>query len=232
MTARGTPAGCHAAPRARVGSVQAVPAALAVMAKSPAAGRSKTRLCPPLDPGQAATLAEAALADTLQAVAWTPAARRIVVLDGAPGGWLPDGFEVIEQHGASLAERLVAAVANIGQPLLFVGMDTPQITRALLCDAVDRLAAPGTDAVLGPTHDGGYWTIGLATLDPRVFDGVPMSTATTADRQRARLRKLGLRTTELETLRDVDTFDDAVAVAAAAPWTRFAATLELLGVTG
>jgi len=198
------------------------------MAKAPVAGRAKTRLCPPLDHDQAATLAEAALADTLQAVAWTPATRRIVVLDGAPVPWLPGGFELIAQRGASLGERLSNAVTDIGAPLLFVGMDTPQLTRALLCEALERLADPGTDAVLGPTEDGGYWTIGLAAPDPRVFDGVPMSRLTTAARQRARLRQLGLATTELRALRDVDTFDDAVAVAALAPWTRFAATLGLL----
>jgi len=100
----------------------------------------------------------------------------------------------------------------------------------LLCEALARLAEPQTDAVLGPTDDGGYWTIGLASADPRAFDGVPMSSPTTAAMQRARLHELGLRTTDLPALRDVDTFEDAVAVAALAPWTRFAATLEL--VTG
>ena len=57
-----------------------------------------------------------------------------------------------------------------------------------------------------------------------------MSSSATAARQRARLHELGLRTIELPALRDVDTFEDAVTVAALAPWTRFAATLEL--VTG
>ena len=198
------------------------------MAKAPVPGRAKTRLCPPLAPAQAAALAEAALADTLQAVAWTPAARKIVALDGGPGAWLPPGFELMQQRGARLGERLANAVADVGEPLLLLGMDTPQLTRALLCEALQRLAEPGADAVLGPTADGGYWTIGLRVPDPRVFDGVPMSTAATAARQRARLRELGLRTTQLASLRDVDTFEDALAVAAIAPWTRFAATLELL----
>jgi uncharacterized protein len=209
-----------------------VSAAIVVMAKAPVAGRAKTRLCPPLSPEQAATLAEAALADTLQAVAWTPAARRVVALDGAPGAWLPDGFEVIAQRGATLGERLANAVADVDAPLLLLGMDTPQLTRALLCGALDRLAEPQVDAVLGPAGDGGYWTIGLATPDPRVFDGVPMSGPETAARQRARLRELALRVVELQRLRDVDTYEDAAAVAAVAPWTRFAATLELIGVTG
>ncbi|MEA2194842.1 MAG: uncharacterized protein QOG42_1276 [Solirubrobacteraceae bacterium] len=207
-------------------------AALVVMAKAPVAGQSKTRLCPPLDPAQAATLAQAALADTLQAVAWTPAARRVLVLDGEPGPWLPDGFEVIAQHGEGLAERLANAVHEIGGPLLVVGMDTPQLTRALLAGALQRLREPAVDAVLGPTPDGGYWAIGLTEADPRVFDGVAMSTAATGAAQRARLDELGLRTATLRALRDVDTFEDATAVAALAPWTRFAATLELLGVTG
>lgn len=204
------------------------PAAIVVMAKAPVPGRVKTRLCPPLEPVQAAALAEAALADTLQAVAWTPAARRVVALDGSPGQWLPPGFEVVAQRGASLADRLRNAVRAVDEPLLLLGMDTPQLTRALLCEALDRLAGAQADAVLGPTEDGGYWTVGLAAPDPAAFDGVPMSSAETAARQRARLEQLGLRTQELATLRDVDTYDDAVAVAAAAPWTRFAATLELL----
>jgi uncharacterized protein len=203
-------------------------AALVVMAKAPVPGRAKTRLCPPLESAHAAALAEAALADTLQAVAWTPATRRIVVLDGAPGAWLPPGFELLSQRGASLAERLSNAVVEIGEPLLVLGMDTPQVTRALLCEAVAQLADPQTDALLGPTDDGGYWTIGLAQPDPRAFDGVPMSSVTTCAAQRVRLHELGLRTAELRCLRDVDTFEDAVAVAALAPWTRFAATLELV----
>ena len=210
----------------------AVTAALVVMAKAPVAGASKTRLCPPLDAGQAAALAEAALADTLQAVAWTPAARRVLVLDGRPGAWLPDGLEVIAQRGTGLGERLAHAVADVGGPLLIVGMDTPQLTRALLSQALDALAAPATDAVLGPTPDGGYWAIGLATADPAVFDGVPMSSARTAAAQRARLHELGLVTAELPALRDVDDYADATAVAALAPWSRFAAAYELLGVTG
>ncbi|MEO5678521.1 MAG: glycosyltransferase, partial [Acidimicrobiales bacterium] len=70
-----------------------------VLAKEPVAGRVKTRLCPPLTPAEAAAVAEAALADTLAAVARCGADRLVVALDGAPGPWLPAGFEVIPQRG-------------------------------------------------------------------------------------------------------------------------------------
>jgi uncharacterized protein len=202
--------------------------ALVVIAKAPAPGRSKTRLCPPCTPEQAAALAAASLRDTIAAVAATPARRRIVALDGEPDGWLRPGFEVHPQRGQGLGERLGAALVAAGGPALVVGMDTPQLSAPLLREAARRLTEPGTDAVLGPALDGGYWTIGLRRPDPSVFSGVPMSTPDTLAAQRRRLRSLGLHTALLEPLRDVDTIDDAAAVARASPDTEFAAALRRL----
>jgi rSAM/selenodomain-associated transferase 1 len=199
--------------------------ALLVIAKEPLPGKAKTRLSPPLTPVGAAALAEAALADTLAAVAATATPRRVVVLDGRPGPWLPEGFEVLPQRGAGLDERLGAAFADVGQGALLVGMDTPQVTPDLLQRGLRMLATDGTDAVLGLAVDGGYWAIGLRTPDPLAFLRVPMSRADTGAAQRARLAELGLVVRELPVLRDVDTIDDATAVAALAPGTRFAAAV-------
>ena len=199
--------------------------ALIVIAKAPVAGRVKTRLCPPCTPAEAAALAEAALRDTLAAMAATPARRRVVALDGPAGDWLPDGFEVVEQRGNGLAERLAGAFADVGGPGLLVGMDTPQVTSGLLAAGLRRLDE--VDAVLGRSADGGYWAIGLRASDARVFAGVAMSTPRTGAAQLARLRALGLQVAELPTLIDVDTIADARAVAAGAPHTRFARTLSL-----
>ena len=52
-----------------------------------------------------------------------------------------------------------------------------------------------------------------------------MSTMTTGLDQRERLRSLELATEELGTMRDVDVFGDAPAVAAEAPHTRFASAV-------
>lgn len=195
---------------------------LVVLAKAPVPGQVKTRLCPPCTPEQAAALAEAALADTLAAVV-AVGGRRVVVLDGAPGPWLPAGVEVVPQRGGGLDERLAAAFEDVGGPALLVGMDTPQITPALLRTGLALLAM--ADAVLGGAPDGGYWAIGLRRPDPALFLGVPMSVAETGAAQRARLAAAGLRVAGLPPLRDVDDIDDARAVAAHAPHGRFAATL-------
>jgi rSAM/selenodomain-associated transferase 1 len=199
---------------------------LIVLAKAPVPGRVKTRLTPPLTPERAAEVARAALEDTLAAVAGSQLAdRRVLALDGQPDGWLPPGFDVVGQRGDGQAERLAAAFDDVGGPALLIAMDTPQVTPQLLDAGLARLA-DGAGAVFGAAADGGYWTIGLARPDARVFDGVPMGERHTGAAQRARLRALGLATHHLPPLRDVDTFEDALAVAASAPDGRFARALR------
>ena len=202
--------------------------AVAVIAKAPQPGRSKTRLCPPLTPAQAAVLAEAALRDTLAEVAAIEGARKVILLDGHAGPWLPDDFEVLGQAGGGLDERLANAFADLAGPALIIAMDTPQVRRQTLQTGLERLA--DSPAVLGPTADGGYWAVGLQRPDPRALLGVPMSTPHTLRAQRTRLLELGLRVAELERLRDVDTFLDAVDVAASTPSGMFAAALADLHV--
>ncbi|WP_251095969.1 DUF2064 domain-containing protein [Streptomyces sp. Caat 7-52] len=193
---------------------------LLVIAKEPLPGRVKTRLVPPFSPAEAAALAEAALADTLLAVAAAPADRRVLVLEGTPGPWLPPGFDVVPQCAGGLDLRLADAFARCDGPALLIGMDTPQVTPALL--AVDFA---GYDACFGPAEDGGFWALGLARPDPALLRGVPMSTPETGAVQRRRLVAAGLRVRDLPRLRDVDTAADAAAVASLTPHGRFAARL-------
>ncbi|GIF16625.1 TIGR04282 family arsenosugar biosynthesis glycosyltransferase [Actinoplanes teichomyceticus] len=190
---------------------------LLVMAKAPVPGRVKTRLCPPCTPGEAAAIAAAALADTLDIAAGVPAARRTLVIDG--GHPAPPGWARVPQRGAGLGERLAHAFADTarpGIPALLIGMDTPQVTGELLRAAAAALTRAG--AVLGPADDGGWWALGLSDpADAGVLPGVPMSAADTGARTLAALRGRGVHPTPLPRLRDVDTAGDAVAVAALCP---------------
>ena len=197
---------------------------LLIIAKEPVPGRVKTRLVPPCTHEQAAALAEAALADTLHTMLMVPARRRVLVLEGEPGPWLPSGFEIVRQCGGPLDERLASAFAAVSGPALLIGMDTPQVTPDLL--NVDWQAA---DAWFGPAADGGFWALGLRVPDPALLRGVPMSTPGTGAAQRARLLTAGLRVADLPQLRDVDTAADAIAVARDAPRSRFAVRARKLG---
>ncbi|MFF4182814.1 DUF2064 domain-containing protein [Streptomyces sp. NPDC001691] len=197
---------------------------LIVLAKAPVPGRVKTRLTPPYTPEAAARIAEASLADTLDAVLATPARRRVLVLDGEPGPWLPPGIEVLAQCAGGLDERIAAAFAACTGPALLIGMDTPQVSPALLAPALE--GSKGLDeAWFGPAEDGGFWALGLTEPDPALLLGVPMSVPETGRVQRQRLCYAGLRVRELARLRDVDTARDAELVAAEAPHGRFARSL-------
>jgi glycosyltransferase A (GT-A) superfamily protein (DUF2064 family) len=208
------------------------PRTVIVVAKEPLPGRVKTRLCPPCTPAEAAGLAEAALADTLEAVGGTAVDRRVLVLDGRPGPWVPDGFDVLPQRGGPFTERLDAAwldaVGGRPGPTVQIGMDTPQVTARLLDDALDRLTI--VSSLIGPAEDGGWWALGLRGYRPGLFHGVPMSAADTGTRQAQRIQELlGTAPDPLPLLRDVDHIADARRVAALAPGTRFARRLAAIG---
>jgi uncharacterized protein len=199
---------------------------LLVLAKAPAPGQVKTRLCPPCTPLQAALVAAAALGDTLDVVGATPAAARTVLIAGSLP--VPPGWSQVRQRGTTLGERLVHAYADTrrqGVPSLLVGMDTPQVTARLLEVATRRLDA--VDAVLGLAADGGWWALGLREpFHARVLRDIPTSTPTTGLDTLAALHQRGLRVALLPKLSDVDTAADAYAVAAVCPpGSRFAAAV-------
>ena len=216
----------------------ALEAQLIVLAKAPVPGRVKTRLTPPFTPREAATLAESALADTLEAGASASFARHVLALaeqramPGTLRAELPGRFEVTAQRGDGLDERIAAALDDAYAvrpvPVVLIGMDTPQVTPGLLETVALPLVTGTADAVLGPAADGGFWLLGLRRPDPRLILGVPMSVAHTGQAQLGRLRAARLRVRQVPELVDVDTAQDADHVARAAPGSRFAATLAML----
>jgi rSAM/selenodomain-associated transferase 1 len=207
-----------------------------ITAKSPIPGRVKTRLTPPLSPMQATELAAAALLDTLDVAVQALDGRRdhvVVSLDGAPREAAFVDLEtelagciVTAQRGEQFGARLRhahedAAAAHPGRPVVQVGMDTPQLRPDSLRAAAAHLL-DGSDAVVGPADDGGWWLLGLA--DPEfaaVLPGVPMSTADTGRLTCEALEQLGLRLVQVEPAVDVDTYPDAVQVAQLCPDRRF-----------
>jgi uncharacterized protein len=199
---------------------------LIVLAKEPVPGRVKTRLCPPCTPHQAATVAAASLADTLAAACASGADRVVLALDGRPGAWCPPSVEVVGQGEGDLVDRLARAWTATRGPAVLIGMDTPQLRAGDIDAAMAAVVAPGTDAVLGPAADGGWWCIGLRRPHRLAFAGIPTSRPDTGARQAARLAALGLRTHRLPIRRDVDTWADALAVADDCPGSAFAAAVD------
>lgn len=214
-----------------------------VVAKAPEPGRAKTRLAAAVGDRVAADIAAAALLDTLDAVAAAPVAERVVALTGdldAAAGAAEirrrlESFTVIPQRGDGFADRLANAHADSGKgsagyPVLQIGMDTPQVTAAVLSDCARRLLdAP---AVLGLAHDGGWWVLGVA--EPAMAEclrTVPMSQPDTGELTLKALRDNGIDVTPVQPLADVDVAADVAAVReACAPASRFARVTRAVGL--
>ena len=127
---------------------------LCVLAKEPRPGFAKTRLCPPCTPEQAAALAEACLADTLETVRATPAcpahrrARRQARPVAADG--VQRGRPGRRRARTDVCRRVRAVLrGRPDDPVVLIGMDTPQVRSADLIHAGAHLQR-GSDAVLGP----------------------------------------------------------------------------------
>jgi rSAM/selenodomain-associated transferase 1 len=198
--------------------------AIGVMAKAPVAGRSKTRLCPPLLPEQAAALSAAFLRDTTESMA---AAARLAPIV-AYAAYAPLGSEALLgkhlAHGTTLlladdSPPMSPGVQGFGRCLQHAvqGMlarghaaacvlsgDSPTLPTRLLVQAAEVLLTPGESAVLGPAADGGYYLLGLKAAHPAMFADIAWSTASVAHETRDRARSLGLPLVELERWYDVD----------------------------
>ncbi len=217
---------------------------LLTVAKAPVAGLAKTRLGRVVGDRAAARLAAAALLDTLDAVLATPGTRPVVALTGRLGdaeraAEIAEALAactVIPQRGEDFAERLANAHLDVaarfpGVPVFQIGMDTPQLRPRVLAGALAEL--DGTDAVLGPAEDGGWWGLGLRRpADAVALRAVPMSRPDTGAETARSLRDAGLRVRHLATLSDVDTVDDARRVAATVPASRFATAVAALEPAG
>jgi len=124
---------------------------------------------------------------------WTgPAFRPVAQPETDLGGRLEAGFDLAFAEGA---ERVAA-----------IGTDCVEVAVRHLDRAFEALR--GSDAVLGPAADGGYWLIGLAAPCPEAFRGIPWSTAETAARTADALARAGRTVARLPTLRDVDRPED------------------------
>ncbi|MGI9083920.1 MAG: TIGR04282 family arsenosugar biosynthesis glycosyltransferase [Aeromicrobium sp.] len=201
-----------------------------VVAKAPVPGLAKTRIACDVGDVAAADLAAAALLDTLH-TATASGLSVVVALTGDLGagarsheiGALLDELVVVPQVGDSFGDRLARAHldADAGHGVVQVGMDSPQIR----VDDLTEAASLFTDhsSVLGPAEDGGWWLLGVRRgSDASALASVEMSTASTGQHT---MEVLPGPTALLRTLRDVDTWHDACAVAADVPGSRFAAAV-------
>ncbi|MGE3273939.1 MAG: TIGR04282 family arsenosugar biosynthesis glycosyltransferase [Vicinamibacterales bacterium] len=207
---------------------------LIVLARAPSAA-GKSRLTAGLPVPVALALRAALLLDTLDVaravgervtLAYTPeraasefhalvAASNLERAGGPDAGWRP---ALVPQRGADLGARMRQAFADAlaagTRHAVLIGSDLPDLPIAAVQGAFEALAR-GTDVVLGPTVDGGYYLIGLTAAHATLFDDIPWSTADVLTRTIERARAAGLTTALVTPWYDVDRPEDARTLLAA-----------------
>jgi rSAM/selenodomain-associated transferase 1 len=190
---------------------------LLIFAKEPRAGDAKTRLCPPLTPAQAATLYAAMIQDVLALtvdlpeverwLCYTPGPMAAAYFEGSAAG-----LHLHAQEGTDLGARLVhafaAAFAAGASQVAVIGTDAPDLPPAFIEQCFAHLTASTTDAVFGPSLDGGYYLLGLDREQPCLFTDIPWSSTSVLATSLQRADSARIRTALLPPWNDLDTVAD------------------------
>ncbi|MGB9495247.1 MAG: TIGR04282 family arsenosugar biosynthesis glycosyltransferase [Azonexus sp.] len=188
--------------------------AIAILAKAPIPGLTKTRLIPYLGAAGAsalqAWLLRRTVATALEAklgpvTLWcAPDTTHPDFIDLAAGGQ----FTLRQQTDGDLGERMHQVLAESQAPAgtLVIGTDCPALDPTHLQQAAAALATH--QAVVTSAEDGGYVLIGMRRADARVFDGVAWGSERVMAQTRERLRQIGWLWKEFEPLWDVDRNED------------------------
>lgn len=185
--------------------------AIVIMAKVPSAGNVKTRLQPFLSSGQCAALSGAFLFDTVNK------AKNVcenVILAYTPDGktedlkkFLPSEKNFLEQTGVDLGERMFNAFKfafeQTAGAVVMIGTDSPTFPFDFIEQAFEFLET-NSEVVLGKTEDGGFYLIGLRTLEKKIFENIRWSSPRTFEQIFENIHRLNLHLREVPSWYDVD----------------------------
>lgn len=114
------------------------------------------------------------------------------------------------QRGNDLGERMKDAFQrgfDLGyQRIIGIGTDLPDLNAAVMAGGLEKLIS--YDTVFGPSEDGGYYLIGMNRMIPQIFENKPWSTDTLLDLTLSELDELGISSSKLRMLNDIDTIED------------------------
>src|SRR6201987_419674 len=193
---------------------------LVIMAKAPRAGAVKTRLTPSL-PLQAVTaFYRCLLGDTLALARSLGGVEIAIMCPDSDVKELPPlashGARVVAQKGKGLAAGLTSVFAHFAEGhqrrIIAFNSDSPHLPCSVLEGAFETLAAH--DAVVGPTHDGGYYLVGAKASHPALFARDGMGTGSALERLLSRARALELSVGFAAPFYDIDVVYDLTRLAA------------------
>ena len=186
---------------------------LIVFAREPVPGRVKTRLAATIGDVAAAEAYAAMMADVMNTCRKLTGLETVVYWDCEDNSLplLADRYGCVSrrQSGDVLGQRMQAAFAEMFasgfNACCIIGSDAPDLPASYIQEAFHLLAAQQCDAVFGPTHDGGYYLLGLSRLWPQLFTDIDWSTPRVLRQSLTAAGKTGIKAILLPRWYDIDT---------------------------
>ncbi len=180
-----------------------------IFVKNNQPGQVKTRLAEIIGDHKASEVYALLVDKTLNCIQTVEAEKHIYFSSYLENDTFSDYGHFI-QKGNDLGARMQNAFEtsfNTGyQNVILIGSDLPDISAKIINQAYQQLKV--NDIVLGPAEDGGYYLIGLSHMLLSVFKNKPWSQPNLLDVTLNELSQNNFKVALLETLNDIDTFED------------------------
>lgn len=122
--------------------------------------------------------------------------------------WDAPVYQKYQQEGSDLGIRMhnafQQAFSTGYEKVVIIGSDLPDLTSEHINEAFEKLNS--NDVVMGPAEDGGYYLLGMKKLHANIFQNKDWGTSTVRKNTLNDLQNESVHL--LETLNDVDVFDD------------------------
>lgn len=188
---------------------------LIVFVKEPKKGFVKTRLATVLGEDTSLFLYKAFIKDTLSIARSVEAEIKILAYESFSKNpvylsEISTGFNLYEQEGSDLGERMSSAFEYAQRQgslsTVIIGSDSPTLPAHFIEDAFEKLVK--ADVVIGPSHDGGYYLIGVSGSPEGLFKDVVWSSSNVFKKTLDNAEYMEKEVALLKSWYDIDTIDD------------------------
>lgn len=186
--------------------------ALAIFIKNPVLGRAKTRIAKDSSDEVALDIYKNLLNITRE-ISKNTNCNKFVFYDqfiDEQDDWDNKIFSKKLQGGDDLGEKMINAFTMLAnekiEKTILIGSDCPYLSPLIIEQAFQSLDT--NDFVIGPTHDGGYYLIGMKEPRQIIFTDIEWSQPSVLEKTLERIFDIGGKYHLLEKLKDIDHLTD------------------------
>ncbi|WP_100610086.1 TIGR04282 family arsenosugar biosynthesis glycosyltransferase [Confluentibacter lentus] len=188
--------------------------ALIIFTRNPELGKCKTRLAETIGDEAALEIYKQLLIHTSDVAKSITTDRFVFYSEAIQKNdiWDEDIFRKKLQIEGDLGEKMEHAFLDLFQmgfeKVVIIGSDLFDLKPLHINSAYQNLNS--NEVVIGPAKDGGYYLLGLSKMNAALFRNKSWSTSNLLEETLSELRENNIKFTTLETLNDIDTYDDLI----------------------